>query len=452
MQRSLTLSDPVSPRSLRVAPTLGVFTAASLLVSNAVGSGIFTTTGFMARDLGSPFWVLAVWTLGGALALAGALCYAELGAALPRSGGEYVYLRRAYGPLLGFLGGWTSFTLGFGAAIAAASVSFAVYLSELAPAVVGTLPRETTALLLVWALTALHAHGTGVGGRVQRAFAAAKVAGIGLLVVAAFGMGDGCWSHLSAPVAEDPGPAALAVSLVFVLYAFSGWNAAGYIAGELRDPERSVPRATIGGTVLVALLYLALNAAYLYALPVEALAAEPILPVAEKAARALFGAGAAAAAIQGLLCLSIAGAASAMIWAGPRVYAAMAGDGALPGLLGRERADGTPVVAILAQSLWVSLLVVSGSFEALVIYSGVALAVWSGLAVGALLVLRRREPALARPYRVALYPWVPLLYAGAMLLIVGYGVTARPLEATLSAATVLAGVPLYYVYNARRMP
>ena len=300
-------------RALRSAQRIGTTTAGALLISNVIGSGIFTTTGFLARDLGDPRLVLLVWVVGAVLALAGALSYAELGAALPRSGGEYVYLRRAYGPLAGFLGGWTSFTMGFGAAIAAAATSFALFLHELLPPALGALPSELYALSLVWALTAVHARGVGPGGHMQRAFAAAKVVGIAAFIGFGLWFGNGDWTNLTAAPRAEPALAPFAVSLVFVLYAFSGWNAAGYIAAELRDPARSLPRATIAGTVLVAALYLALNVVYLYALPVSELAAEPVVPVAEKAATALF-AGTAGSAISALLCISIAGAASCLMF------------------------------------------------------------------------------------------------------------------------------------------
>ncbi len=425
------------------------FTAACLLVSNSVGSGIFTTTGFMARDLGHPGVVLALWGLGGLLALAGAMSYAELGAALPRSGGEYVYLRRSFGPLVGFLGGWTSFTLGFGAPIAAAAVSFALFLLELLPEGFALRDPRALALLLVWGLTAVHLRGVGPGGRLQRWLTIGKIGGLVALIAAALAWGSGHWEHLTiAEPAGEPGLGGVFVALVFVLYSYSGWNAAGYIAGEIRDPGRSLPRAMIGGTVFVSVLYLCVNAIYFYALPASELAAEPVVPVAKKAASALFGEG-GASVVTALLCFSIAGATSAMIWSGPRVYYAMAQDGGLPRVFARSRDGLTPTWSLALQSVWVTALVLTGTFEALIVYSGVALALFSAFTVASVLVLRVREPDLPRPYRVGLYPWVPLLYVGAALLIVGYGLLERPVEASLAAATILAGIPLYYWWRRR---
>ncbi len=431
---------------------VGAFTAACLLVSNAVGSGIFTTSGFMARDLGDPGAILLLWALGGGLALAGAMSYSELGAALPRVGGEYVYLRRAFGPLAGYLSGWTSFTLGFGAAIAAAAVGFGHYLLRLLPEAASGIGPKPLALALLWSLTAVHALGVEHGGRFQRIITLLKIGGIGLLAAAAFVWGDGDWAHLrpAASGATDPGFGAAAVSLIFVLYSYSGWNAAAYIAGEIRDPSRGLPRAMLGGTLLVAGLYLVVNLAYLYALPVEVLGADPVLPVAEKAASALFGARAASVVVA-VLCVSIAGSVSSMVWAGPRVYQAMAEDGCAPAALARRSRSQAPVRAIAAQSAWVTLLVLSGTFESLVVYSGVALALFGALAVSSLLVLRRREPELERPYRVALYPWLPLSYIGMSLWIAVHATWERPTASLLSIATVAAGIPLYLGWR-RRAP
>jgi APA family basic amino acid/polyamine antiporter len=390
-----------------------------------------------------------LWALGGVLALAGAMAYSELGAALPRSGGEYIYLRRAYGPLLGFLSGWTSFTMGFGAPIAAAAVAFAHFALELIPPNLPLRDPRAIALVLVWAITLVHAMGVEPGGRLQRLLTILKVGGIGLLLALGLVSGRGSWSHLAQTSPDvEPRIGAAFVSLVFVLYAFSGWNAAAYIAGEIRSPARSLPRALIAGTLFVSGLYLAVNAVYFYALPVAELAQEPVLPVAEKAASALFGPRGSAAVIA-VLCLSIAGATSSMIWAGPRVYAAMASDRVIPSGFARASAVGAPVRSILLQSVWVTVLLWSGTFEQLVVYSGVALALFSALAVACVIVLRRREPELARPYRVALYPWLPLLYIAASLLVAAYAVVERPLEALLAIGTVILGIPLYYLWRRR---
>src|SRR5512134_3750004 len=328
---------------------IGIFTAGCLLVSNVVGSGIFTTTGFMARDLGDPWLILAVWLFGALLALAGALSYSELGTALPVAGGEYAYLRRAYGSLVGFLSGWTSFTIGFSAAIAAGAMSFAAYLVQIVPFHSENGPLSTAvALTLIWVVTGFHLAGAGSGGFLQRLLTILNIGAILILVLGVLMLGKGNWSHLTLSAPNiTPGFGTTMVSLIFVTYAYSGWNAAAYVAGEIVDPGRTIPRAMIGGTLFVGLLYLVVNGIYLYALPVTELGQPPILPVANKVAAALLGP-TGTLLVTVLLCLSIAGAVSAMVWAGPRVYYAMAQDGLIPSLFAKT--PGTqqaPINAIL---------------------------------------------------------------------------------------------------------
>ena len=437
-----------SPRS-ELPRRIGIFTAGCLLVSNVVGSGIFTTTGFMARDLGDPWLILAIWVFGALLALAGALSYSELGTALPVAGGEYAYLRRAYGPLVGFLSGWTSFTIGFSAAIAAGAMSFAAYLLQIIPFHSENGPLSTgIALTLIWVVTGFHLAGAGSGGFLQRLLTILNIGAILILIMGVLMLGKGNWSHFSLSAPDiTPGFGTTMVSLIFVTYAYSGWNAAAYVAGEIVDPGRTIPRAMIGGTLFVGLLYLVVNGIYLYALPVAELGQPPILPVANKVAATMLGP-AGTILVTALLCLSIAGAVSAMVWTGPRVYYAMAQDGLIPSLFantpGMQQA---PINAILLQSLWASALIVSGSFERLVIYSGTVLTIFSALAVGALLILRRQEPTLPRPYRTPLYPFVPAFYILVSTVIVGTALYERPVEGGLGIATVLAGTPLYLLWR-----
>ncbi len=432
-----------------------VFTAACVLVSNMIGTGIFGTTGFMARDLGNPMLILILWALGGVFALLGALAYSELGAALPQAGGEYVYLREAYGPVWGFLSGWTSFTIGFSAAIASCAYLFAIHLQELlfghdpaAPS--NELFNKVIALLMVWTLTTVHVAGVRAGGFVQRILTILKVASIlALFTAGLFGKG-GQWSYLTngRPDASFSISKVL-IAFLFVTFSYSGWNAAGYIASEIDRPERNIPRATIWGTLCVMVLYLSLNVFYLHALPVSALAAEPVEPVAQKAAAALLG-DLGGRLVTAMLCVSILGAASAMIWTGPRVYCAMARDGVLPRIFAAtDRATGTPAKSIVLQSLWISILILAGAFEALVVYAGFVLVVFSALAVVGVIVLRVRQPQLPRPFRTWLYPLSPLLYGAVALAVMWVTLRIRPYESLLGVATVAVGLPLYWYQKAR---
>jgi APA family basic amino acid/polyamine antiporter len=420
-----------------------------VLVSTVIGSGIFTTTGFMARDLGNVWLILSLWFIGALVSLAGAICYSELGAAMPMAGGEYVYLRHAYSPFIGFLTGWASFTVGFGAAIAASAVSFSSYFLRVVP-----ISQETEfsvnaiALGLVWILTAVHIAGVATGGLVQQILTVLKVGSIIGLMLGAITFGQGNWENLSGEkMGTTPNFGAIMVSFIFVTYAYSGWNAAGYIAGEIMNPGQTIPKAMIGGTLIVGLLYLGLNMIYFYALPITVLAESPVLPVAQKASVALFGP-AAAQVVAIILCISIAGAVSAMIWAGPRVYFAMAKDGVIPTFFSRTQGDKEiPRRSILLQSIWATLLILTGTFEQLVIYSGVVIAIFSALAVGAVIVLRVKRPQLLRPYRVSFYPIVPSFYILISLVMVIYTVMERPTESMWAMVTVLLGVPLYLLWG-----
>lgn len=436
---------------------VGAFTAACVLISNMIGTGIFGTTGFMARDLGSPGLILGLWALGGVYALLGAVSYGELGAALPRAGGEYVYLGRAFGPSVGFLSGWTSLTIGFSAAIASNAHLFAEHVRELLPALrpdggggaADLLARgRALELGMVWALTLVHVAGLGAGSFVQQALTVLKVGALVALVAGGVALGSGDWAHLStsAPDAR-PGLEIALVSFLFVSFSYSGWNAVGYIAGELRDPGRTLPRASIVGTLVVVALYLSINAVYLYALPVEELAAEPIALVGAKSAGALFGAG-----VQRwftlLLAISIVGAASAMVWAGPRVYYAMAQDGVFPRYFaGTGERSHVPVRSIVLQSAWISVLVLWGEFETLVAFASFVLIVFAALAVLAVPVLRRREPGLVRPFRATWYPWTQVAYLALSVGVAWASVRIRTQESLLGVATVLAGLPFYLYWR-----
>ena len=434
----------VSPESSR---RISGFTATCVLVSSVVGTGIFTSTGFMARDIGDPWVILLLWGGGALLALTGAMCYSELGAAFPLVGGDYVYLREAYHPFVAFLSGWASFTVGFGAAIAAGAMGFASYVLQLFPSEVDfTLQLKGFALALIWSLTVVHVAGVGPGGVLQQILTVLKIGAILLLIVGAFTVGNGEWQHMvMTSTKPDVGPGGLVVSFIFVTYAYSGWNAAGYIAGEMINPTRSIPRTMIGGTLLVGTLYVILNLVYFYALPIHALATPPLMPVAEKAAVEMFGP-TAAHFVTILLCISIAGAVSAMIWTGPRVYYAMAQDGFLPGFFSdTEGNHGTPVRSIILQSLWVTVLVLSGSFEQLVIYSGLIITAFTALTVGAVIVLRQKRPQLVRPYQVPFYPVLPVCYVLVAGVIMIFLSVEKPAETFWACLTLSAGIPLYFL-------
>jgi len=454
---------PVERPVVTLTRSVGAFTATCVVVANVIGAGIFTTPGFLARDLGSPFAVLSIWVLGAILALAGALSYSELGAAFPRAGGEYIYLREAYGPVWGFLSGWTSFFTGFAAPIAAACIGFSAYVSVFAPALgpnyvlgsveIGSLRLslsggQVIALLALWFLTMVHITGVRRGGRMQVALTAGKIATIVALIVLGLLLGTGDWGHFRSGEQGLLPPSALsnaAVSLIFVLYCYSGWNAAVYLAGEVKNPNRTIPFSLLAGTGIVMVLYMALNVLFLYALPISEMSG--VLEIGEKASLALFGP-VATYLVSAIMALSILASASAMILAGPRVYFAMASDGLFPKrLAGIHGQYGSPAASIFSQSLWISVLVLTGTFEQLIVYSGFALVLFSALAVASVMVLRWRRPELPRPFRSPLYPFTPLLFLGFSAWILWFTLRGRPAEALFAIATIALGLPLYWFWR-----
>ncbi len=432
------------------------------MVSNVIGGGIFLVPAFVAQSVTHPWAMLAVWASGGALAFAGAMAYAELAALRPRAGGEYVYLREAFGPLAGFLTGWTSFIAGFSGAIAASAVGLASYLSRFVPAAGDTTPfltlplgplqlmvspQAVVAIAVIAMLSAVHMFGLGPGRIVQNLLAGAKVAVLVAFVAAGFTVGTGDVSHFG--VGGSVSPALWVLALIPVMFSYSGWNAAAYVAEEMRDPGRNVPLALGFGTVTVVVIYLLLNALYVYALPVAEFATVDVR-VVDAAADRLFGpiiAGPFAAASVVMIAASI----SAMVLAGPRVYYAMARDGQFPAFAARvDPRYHTPSRAIMAQGLWASLLVLSGRFEQLVEYTGFAIVLFAGIAVASLFVLRRRHPDEPRPFRAWGYPFAPFIFAAASALIVLNALWRSPATSGAGVLVILGGLPVYMLMRRSR--
>jgi len=450
---------PAAPRQQTpgLERRLGALDAAAIVVSNVVGGGIFFVPILVARLVPSGWAMLAVWLFGGLLAFTGAMAYAELAAVRPRAGGEYVYLRAAYGRGVAFLTGWTSFVAGFSGAIAASAVAFADYLGRFVPAAADRRPllevplpgaplvvsrQALAAMVLIAALSFAHVHRSGRA--VHNLLTAAKIAALVAFGVLGLAFGAGSADHFSAaqPVARPATGWMLA--LVPVMFTYSGWNAAAYVAEEIRSPGRNVPLALGGGTLLVILIYLLLNIVYLYGLPVAGLAGLDGR-LADTVAERLFGF-AAGNLLAALAIVSLAASISAMIWAGPRVYYAMAEDGLFFRAARRVHSvHRTPVAAIAAQAVWSSVLVLSGTLAQLVEYTGFAVVLFSGVAVAALFVLRAREPHAQRPFRAIGYPVAPALFVIASLLLVVDSIWSTPATALRGAAVILAGAPIYWL-------
>ena len=431
------------------ARSLGTTHAAAVVVGSMIGTGIFTTTGMLLPELGSPVLVLIVWAVAGLLALCGAAVYAELGVMMPRVGGEYVYLTRAYGPAMGFLSGWVALIVGFAAPTAAGAIGFATYVHAVAPA----LPEKPMAVGLVILLTAVHMASVRFGARLQSALSAAVVVFIVLFIAAAFTVGHGGWGHLTTGAATERGlggvalAAGVAVSLVQVSYAYSGWNGAAYIAGEVREPARALPRAVLLSTGLVTALYVALNLVFLYASPPGDLIGRR--DVAHVAATALFGQR-SATLLSSLVALTSAGFVSAMLMSGPRVSVAMAQDGVFFRALGRTNARGAPTLAVGLQGAMAIIAVLTATFDSILVYVGFALTLNAAAAVAAAFVLRRREPAANRPYRVPLWPLPGVLFLVLAAFMTVFAVRERPKETGAAGATLVAGGLAYDLWRRRR--
>lgn len=424
---------------IRLVRTIGWQTAAAVVIANMVGSGIFTTSGFIARDTGSPSLLLVLWIAGGAIALTGALAYAELGAAMPEAGGEYVYLREAYGPLAGYLSGWTSFFAGFSGALAAALLAFTGYAAAFVPAL-GGLDAQVVAIATLWILTSIQLGGAWFGGKLQNLLTVVTLILIVALISAGFASPHGAITNFHTSARAQ---GSVFVSLIFVLYAYSGWNAAAYLGGEIRDPARNIPRALLTGTASVIALYVALNALYLWALPVTEMSG--VLPIAQKAATVLFGPR-ASTAVSAIIAVAMLSSASAMVMAGPRIYFAMACDGVIPRRVASTRRSSTPAVAIILQATWTTFLItVFGVFERIVVYTGFAITIFSAATVAAVLVMRWREPERVRPFRMPAARSLVIIYVGVSALIAGYTIADRPVEALLGLLTVAGGLPIYWL-------
>jgi len=441
---------------------LGPFDAAAIIVSNVIGSGIFLTPAIIAGMVPDPVLMLAVWGAGGLLALAGAMAYAELAALRPHAGGEYVYLREAFGPLAAYLTGWTSFVAGFSGAIAASAVGLAAYLGRFFPAAADTQPlaslplgivtlslsrQSLVAIAAIVLLSLVHLRGVGPGRLMQNVLAVLKVTALLALIALGLSIGEGSTSHLTggAPVAAT----GWLLALVPVMFSYSGWNAAAYVAEEVRNPERFVPRALALGTGAVITIYLLLNLLFLYSIPVDELARLEG-SVVDVIADRLFGA--AAGSLMGLVTIvSIAASISAMIFAGPRVYYAMARDGLFFAPAARVHPRyRTPAWAIGAQAAWSAVLVLSGGFSQLLEYTGFAVILFAGVAGAALFVLRRRASEAPRPFRAWGYPYAPAIFVGASALIVLNAIWRNPGPSGAGLAIIIAGLPLYVLLRRRR--
>src|SRR6266487_1681869 len=442
MQTATLRAPPQAPAPRR---TIGFVTACAIVVANIIGTGVFTSLGFQLPDIHSGFVLLMLWIVGGIVALCGALCYGELSAALPRSGGEYHFLSPIYHPALGFMAGFVSATVGFAAPVALAAMAFGKYFVG----VFGIGSPVLLSFVVVWMVTAFHLGNLQVGSAFQNLSTLVKLLLVGALI------GAGLFIHSKQPISFLPAPgdtitifgAPFAVALVYVMYSYSGWNAAAYITGEIKQPEKNVPRSLLAGTGVVIVIYVLLNAIFLATTPVQELKGQ--LEVALIAGKHIFGAngGRVAGAV---ICLGLISAISSMTWIGPRVSMSMGEDHWLLRLLGRKNPHGIPTNAIVLQLLIVNLLLLTGSFESVLQYTQFSLLLCSLFTVIGVIVLRATRPKIPRPYRVWAYPLPPIIFAVITLWMMFYLLRSKPVESLAGLATALVGLLLYFC--ARKRP
>ena len=451
----------MNPESARpgLRRDLGLWSAAAIVVGTVIGSGIFLVPSKMIRDVGSPGMLFAVWIFGGVLSLFGALSYAELAAAMPEAGGEYVYLREAYGPVWGFIYGWTQMWVAKSGSIATLATAFFYYLTNFYPKLDGVLytialpidPRggpleirygQLLAMVVILALAVVNYLGVKFGGRVQIAVTIVKVALIAAIIVIGLGAAQGSASNYRTIVPAAGGAAAFFAALVGALWAYDGWNNVSMVSSEIRDPRRSLPLALIAGTSVVIAIYLLANLAYFHVLSAAEVAGTP--RVAAEMMRKIYGtAGAGAVSIAAMV--SIFAALNGSILSGSRVPYAMARDRLFFPAVARVHPNfRTPGVSILLLSGWAALLVLSGRYEELYTYVIFSSWILYGMTAASVLVLRAKKPSMQRPYRTIGYPVVPVLFVLGAIAVIWFTLRQSPRESLLGLGVILAGLPFYF--------
>ena len=444
---------------------IGFFSATVLVIANMVGTGIFTTSGFIMEELGNPQTMLFCWLVGGMFALCGALCYGELSAMFPKAGGEYVFLRESFGKGTGFLSGWISLIVGFSAPIAAASIAFSTYFFHafsLSPGPAITLPffnvniitlspLNMLAISVIIIFSLVHCYGLLIGSKVQNSLTVFKLSLIMILIIAGLCLGKGSTAHFSKCLdISTVFQGRFAISLIFISFAYSGWNAAAYLGGEIKRPSINIPFALLTGTCIVTCVYLLLNIVYIYALPPKEMSG--VLEVGAKAAASLFG-NHVSKYFSGAIAVCLLSVLSAMVMTGPRVYYAMSKDGVFFEIFAKvNKVRGTPVYSIFLQAAIAIVMVVTASFDKLLLYVGFTLALFATLTVLGMMLLRFKEPALVRKYKTFGYPVTPLLFIFGNVWIVYYSIRSSPVTSLSGLVTIGSGILFYrYMIHKKRL-
>jgi len=431
---------------------LSLFPTTNMVIASMIGTGIFTTSGLLMADLWNPLLMILLWVVGGIIALCGALCYGELGATWPEAGGEYIFLNHLYHPIYGFLAGWVSLFVGFSAPIAAASLGCSEYLWEAIPALASwgnpALLKRLVAIGIIVGFTLLHLRGLKIGALVQNWLVILKVLLIVVLVLLGFTIGRGSLSNFSMGRAftfDFAGFKTVGLSLMWIMFAYSGWNASAYLGSEIEDPEHNLPRSLIIGTGVVLVLYLLLNLLFIYAATPAEMSGE--IAIGGLAAGKLFGPG-MSRVISLLISFALLSSISAFIILGPRIYYAMARKGHFFSLAGKVHpVFKAPSGSIILQCCIAMVMVLSGTFDQILTYMGFALGIFPIFAIFGLFKLRRKGLSRAP---VPLFPLIPIIYLfiSSAILVLAY--FERPVESSIALATVLTGIPVYAIFTRAR--
>jgi len=435
-----------------VQRTIGPFTSTSIVVANMIGSGIFITSGFVAANVPNPSWVIFCWIFGGFIAISGALCYSELATRMPEEGGEYVYLKKLYHPILGFLSGWTSFFVGFSAPIAGSALGFAAYmfasLDQFFPDLSVfhiLLIKKSLAVSIILIFTMIHYVGLQIGSKVQNVLTVLKILMVAGLAVFGIFWGQGNWINFSGNVQNTTNSFAFGTAMMLVMFAYTGWNASAYIAGEIKNPRKTLPISLLSGTTIVILLYLALNLFIFYALPYsEIIGTEAIV---EAASVKVFGnwMGKGLGLLIGFGLLS---SLSAFIIIGPRVYFAMARDKLFFPFASKVHPKyKVPSRSIIIQGVIASIMVIFSNIEQLVIYLVFALNIFSWLAIAGIFIARKKRIGEDSAVKTWGYPFIPIFFLLSSLVLAIIAFINRPYESSIAIITVIVGIPFYFIWK-----
>lgn len=434
-------SNMEQPETRRI---MGGFSATMVVVASMVGTGVFTTAGFLLEKTPSAITVLISWVVCGIFAFCGAVSYAELVAMSPRNGGEYQLLSKTFHPAVGFMAGWISLIVGFSAPIASTAIAFGAYASSSLPVI----NKFWAAVAIIVLLSCVHAFRVSFGAIFQNIFTAAK-----LILVSVFiggGLLLGHPEHITGESLSLVGSTcfspSFAVGLIFVTYAYTGWNGSAYIAGEIKDPTKAVPKALAMGTGLVTLIYLGLNTVFLMAVPLDAITGQ--LEVGAIAAKAIFGNG-IGSLMSGIIALFLVSSLSAMVMSGPRIYQTIGEDYKVFSFLAKRRGASGPYFAILLQAAIALIMLLSAQFDTLVAYMGFTLSINAALTVAGVFVERIRHPEVPRPYKCWGYPVTPALFILSSIWMVGFTIYENPVVALAGGGTILMGFLIYWLVERR---